>query len=265
MPVLGVQGAAIATVVSRVVELCLMLIFVYGGKEKRIKPKFADLASIKMPFIKSFYKISLPVIANEVIWGFGTTVYSAIYGRMGETTVAAMSVASIMEQTFAVVAMGCGHITTIVIGKLLGRGDFEEAKLRAKTLALWSVILGLVTTLIMSASAPLFVTSVFGNLSEDTTSLAVKLIIMFACFMPVRAFNFTNIVGTLRSGGDSLAAAILDVTPMYVYSVPVGIILGLYFKLPPVVVISFIYGEEIIKALSGWIRMRQYKWVRKIN
>lgn len=183
---------------------------------------------------------------------------------MGETTVAAMSVASIMEQTFAVVAMGCGHITTIVIGKLLGSGNFKEAKLRAKTLSIWSVFLGFATTAIMCISGPFFVKNIFNNLTESTTNLAINLIIMFACFMPLRAFNFTNIVGTLRSGGDSLAAAILDITPMYLYSIPIGITLGLYFKLPAIIVISFIYGEEIIKAVAGLIRLSQNKWVRKI-
>lgn len=265
MPAMGVQGAAVATVISRLIEFCLILYFVYGGKEKEIKPRLADLKEIRLPFIKSYYKIALPVICNEVLWGFGMTVYSAIYGRMGETTVAAMSVSNIMEQTFAVVAMGCGHITTIIIGQLLGKEAFEEAKLRAKTLALWSLILGGFTTVIMIVSGPFFVRLVFNNLTEETMTLAINFITMFACYMPLRAFVYTNIVGTLRSGGDSLAAAVLDVLFIYIYSIPVGIILGLWLKLPSIIVIGVMYGEELIKAVLSWVRVRRYLWVRKIG
>ena len=88
---------------------------------------------------------------------------------------------------------------------------------------------------------------------------------MFAAYMPVRAFNYANIVGTLRSGGDSLFAAVIDTAPIYLFSIPAGLFLGLYLKLPPVYVIPVMYGEEIIKAFAGLARMRTYKWVRKIG
>lgn len=264
LPVLGIHGAAISTVISRAVELLLILSFVYLGREKRIKPTLLDFTALRVPFIRNFFKISLPVISNELIWGLGVTTYSAIYGRMGEVTVAAMSVASIMDQTFSVIATGCGHITTIVIGQLLGRGEFETAKLRAKTLSVWSLLLGVLTTGVMALTGPFFVKGIFTNLTHETTSLSVRLIFMFACFMPIRAFNFTNIVGTLRSGGDSLVAALLDIGPMYLYSIPIGILLGLHFKLPSILVICFMYGEELIKATTGCMRMLKYRWVRKI-
>ena len=264
LPAMGIKGAAIATVISRMIELCLILTFVYCSHESRIKPKVKDLLSIRFSHIKGYFKVALAVIINELIWGLGMTLYSAIYGRMSETTVAAMSVASIMNQTFSVAAIGCGHVTTIILGQLLGKEQFDLARKRANTLALWSVLLGLATSGIMYVASGPFVHIFFGNLTAETSTLAVHIIIMFACFMPLNAFNFTNIVGTLRSGGDSLAAAVLDVVPMYVFSIPVGIILGLYFKLPPVFVISVMYSEQIIKAILGVVRVSQHKWIRKI-
>ncbi len=261
---LGAIGAAVATVISRIIEFIIIVSFVYNS-DKKIRPKIRDFKEITMPHTKRFFKIGTPVIFNEIAWGLGMTVYSAIYGRMGETAVAAMSVASILEQTFAVVAIGCGHITTIMLGKELGQGNFEKAKHYAHTLSLWAVMLGLVTTGIMSLAAPVFAKKVFGGLSAEALDMATVLIYMFALYMPIRAFNYTNIVGTLRSGGDSLCAAFLDVGPIYLYSIPAGIILGLYLKLPPVYVIPLMYGEEFIKAVLGFLRMRQYKWVRKIG
>lgn len=263
-PAMGVPGAAIATVISRIIELGIILAFVYSGYEKRIKPKISDFLSIRFHHIKDYFKVALAVIINELIWGLGNTIYSAIYGRMGETAVAAMSVATIMNQTFSVAAIGCGHVTVILLGQLLGKEEFDLARRRANTLALWSVLLGLVTSGIMCAASAPFVHILFNNLTQQTSALAIRLIIMFACFMPLSAFNFTNIVGTLRSGGDSLAAALLDVVPMYVFSIPLGIFLGLYLKLPPVFVISVMYSEQIIKAALGLVRVSKHKWVRKI-
>lgn len=264
-PEMGAVGAAVATVISRMVEFGIILYFVYGGDEQEIKPFFKDFIGITRQFCGRFFKIAAPVMCNEIIWGLGMTIYSTIYGRMGESTVAAMSVASIMEQTFAVVAIGCGHITTIMVGQQLGHEKFERAKQYAKTLSLWAVLLGLATTLLMIAVAPFFVRVIFSNLSQETMHIATGLIIMFACYMPVRAFNYTNIVGTLRSGGDSLYAAIFDVGPMYLFSIPAGFILGLWLRWPPITVIAIMYGEEFIKGICGFLRMIQYKWVRKIG
>ena len=141
-PEMGAVGAAVATVISRMVEFGIILYFVYGGDEQEIKPFFKDFIGITRQFCGRFFKIAAPVMCNEIIWGLGMTIYSTIYGRMGESTVAAMSVASIMEQTFAVVAIGCGHITTIMVGQQLGHEKFERAKQYAKTLSLWAVLLG---------------------------------------------------------------------------------------------------------------------------
>ncbi len=264
MPKLGATGAAVATVISRIIELCIIVSFVYTS-EKRIRPVLKDFFRKAEGFSGRFFKIASPVILNEIAWGLGMTVYSTIYGRMGEITVAAMSVANVLEQTFAVVAIGCGSITTIMLGKELGEGSFEKAKHYANTLSVWAVLLGLVTTVIMSLAAPVFAKKVFANLSYEAINLAIALIYMFALYMPVRAFNYTNIVGTLRSGGDSIWAAALDVGPIYLYSIPLGMFLGLYLKLPSVYVIPVMYSEEFIKALLGLVRMRKYKWVRKIG
>lgn len=264
LPALGAQGAAVATVISRIVELCLILAFVYNGYENRIKPKLSDFLSIRIPHIKGYFAIALAVIINELIWGLGNTIYSAIYGRMGETTVAAMSVATIMNQTFSVAAIGCGNVTTIILGQYLGRGEFDLARRRAYSLALWGVILGVATSVIMYVASTPFVRILFNNLSPETSDLAIRIITLFACFIPLNALNFTVIVGILRSGGDSLAAAVIDVVPMYVFSIPMGIFLGLYLKLPPIFVISIMYSEQIIKATLGLVRTSQKKWLKKI-
>ncbi len=263
LPAMGAAGAAVATIISRIVEFSIILFFVYV--DKKIRPRLKDFKAINGKFIKAFAIITTPVIINELVWGLGNTIYNAIYGRMGEVTVAAMSVATVLQQTFAVVAIGCGHITTIIVGKELGEENFDRAKMYASTLSLWAVVLGVVTTVVMSGLGPVFARSVFTNLSEEAITAAISFIIMFAVYMPLSSFNYANIVGTLRSGGDSVWAAVLDVAPMYVYSIPMGIFLGLYLELSPVLVISVMYGEQIIKAILGFMRMKQYKWVRKIG
>ncbi len=265
MPSLGIEGAAIATVISRVVELILIIFFVYLGKDRVIKVSARDVSGLSLMHIKKFFIISFPIILNEFAWGLCNTAYSAIYGRMGTSTVAAMSVANVIYQAFATLPNSIGFTTAIILGHLLGAEKFSEAKMRASTLSVYAIFFGIIMGGVMVLCAPFFAGTMFGALSHEVTSLAISFIVVFACYLPVQTYLFTMIAGILRSGGDTLFGALLDFLPMILIGVPVGIILGVIFKLNPVLVVALMYTDGIVKGIVGFFRVRTYKWVRKIN
>jgi len=264
-PEMGIDGAAIATVISRVVETLLILSFVYIGRDREIKVTARDLNGFSTAHIKKFFVISLPIILNEFAWGLCNTAYSAVYGRMGTATVAAMSVANVIYQAFATLPNSIGYTSAIILGHLLGAEKFVEAKKRAHTLSVYSILLGIIMGGVMIICAPFFTGTLFGALSAEVTTLAISFIVVFACYLPLQTYLFTMISGILRSGGDTTFGALLDLLPMVFIGIPAGIIFGIILKFNPVIVVALMYTDGIVKGIVGFFRVMRYKWVRKIE
>lgn len=262
---MGISGAALATAISKIVEMIIILLFVYKGDLSEIKLSPKDLAGFSMAHIKKFFVISLPIIFNEFSWGLCSTAYSAIYGRMGTVAVAAMSVANVIYQAFATLPNSVAYVTTVILGHLLGSEKFEEAKKRASTLSIYSVLLGLPMGGLMILCAPFFSGTLFGALSSEVTAMSISFITIFGCYLPFHTYDFTAIAGILRSGGDSKVGAMLDLLPMVFFGIPLGIFLGVVMKLSPVLVVGLMHLESAIKAVLALIRVKRYKWVRKIH
>ena len=264
-PEMGISGAAVATVISRLLEMILILSFVYLGNEPNIKISLKDARGISRAHMNKFFVIALPVIFNEFAWGLCNTAYAAIYGRMGTVTVAAMSVANVIHQAFATLPNSIGYTTAIILGHLLGAGKFDQAKSRAHTLSIYSILLGMIMGSIMIVCSPFFTNTMFGSLSIEATTMACSFITVFACYLPLQNYLFTMIAGILRSGGDTTFGAFLDVAPMLLIGIPLGIIFGVILKLNPVLVVALMYTDGIVKAVVGFFRVLTYKWVRKIE
>lgn len=265
LPEMGINGAAIATVISRAVETLLTLSFVYMSKGKEIKVTARDLTGFSGAHIKKFFIISFPIIISEFSWGLCNTAYSAIYGRMGTATVAAMSVANVIYQAFATLPNSIGYTSAIMLGHLLGAEKFDEAKNRAHTLSIYSILLGALMGGVMIICAPFFTGTLFGALSSEVTSLSISFIVVFACYLPLQTYLFTMISGILRSGGDTTFGAFLDIFPMVFIGIPAGIIFGIVLKFNPVFVVALMYTDCIVKGIVGFFRVMKYKWVRKIE
>ena len=264
-PEMGIEGAAIATVISRAIETLLVLSFVYMSRDRDIKVTANDFTGFSIAHIKKFFVISFPIIISEFSWGLCNTAYSAIYGRMGTATVAAMSVANVIYQAFATLPNSIGYTSAIILGHLLGAEKFDEAKKRAHTLSVYSILLGALMGGVMIICAPFFTCTLFGALSADVTTLAISFIVVFACYLPLQTYLFTMISGILRSGGDTTFGAFLDLLPMVFIGIPAGIIFGIILKLNPIFVVALMYTDGIVKGIVGFFRVMRYKWVRKIE
>ncbi len=260
-PRLGVQGAAIATVVARVVECISILSVVYMSKGPAAA-KIKELVSFDKDFIKKYWITVSPVIANEFIWGLGVTMYSLVYGRMGDEAVASITITQNVEQICVVLFQGLSSATAVILGNELGANKLKEAEKHAKSFfiiqLMLTVIMGIVCVLIRRPLINLF--SVDNNVASDIT----KCLTVFICYLPFKMFNLVNIVGVLRSGGDTKAALILDMTGVWCVGIPFAFLGGIVLGLPIYYVYAMITIEEVYKFILGFKRYKQKKWLKNI-
>lgn len=273
LPELGVAGAALATVIARVVEVTALLFVVYMHKAgddgvgdfihtKYDKRKENGIPFISKPFINKYFSTAAPVIANEFMWGLGVTMYSLVYGRMGEEAAAAITITNTVEQLAMVFFFGICHAAAVILGNEMGANELKKAEIHAKNymiLQFFLSIIGAILTLIFKeAIISLFPVS-------DIVAEYIRLsLTVFAIYMPVRMLNALIIVAILRSGGDTKAALFLDVSGVWLIGIPMAVIGGLVLHLPIYMVYAMIMIEEVYKTILGYMRYRKKKWLKNI-
>ena len=272
-PKMGVAGAAIATLVARIAECGVLLILIYSHKAgdgklgdfMRLKydsAKDKGTAFIDKVFLNKFFQTAAPVIANEFIWGLGVTMYSVVYGRMGDAAAAAITITNTVEQVSLVFFFGICNAAAILLGHELGSDRLDKAEEHAKNYIAMIFTLSLVgAAIVILLRSP--VASMF-DVSDEVIRFVKLCITVFALYMPIRLLNTLFIIAILRSGGDTKATLILDVTSVWLIGIPMAVLGGLVLKLPIHIVYSMVLIEEIYKLIFGYIRYKKKKWLRNI-
>lgn len=267
-PAMGVEGAAIATLISRIVEFIIMLI--YAKINKRFTLKSAPLLRPGKEMLKKFFKYSTPVVLNETLWGMGTAMYPTIMGHMENSTeiLAAYTIAGNIDRLCTVAVFAIAATAATIIGREIGKGNMEEVYDIGSALCMVAVIAGLIIASVMLVLIKIFIAPVvyplFG-LSELSRSIATMMQIVTYIFLASRAFNTTNIVGVLRGGGDVLAATVIDVAPLWLAALPMAAICGLILKTGIFWVYIALSVENIVKFFLGIWRFRSRKWINDIT
>lgn len=263
VPAMGVEGAAIATVMSAAVSMGMNMAFAYG-KRLPAGARPSQWLYREKGFIPRFMKTVLPVIINEGLWGIGTTMYSVYYGRMGDTAVATMGVCTTINDLVWVGIFAMAHSTAIIIGKTLGAGKREQAYLYAKRMLAGTMTMGVVLGVILAfIRGPLV--SIFGGLSPTVRETAKTILLMGSATIWFRSFNTVNIVGILRSGGDTLFSMVLDVGSLWAVSVPLTGVAALLLHLPLPYVYACTFLEEAVKVAIGVPHFKSRKWMNVLT
>ncbi len=260
-PRLLANGAAIGTIIARIVEFTLILLYVIFGK-LNVKLNFKDIISIDSYTIKKNLKFALPVIINELGWGLGTTMYSVIYGHMSDDVVAAMTISTALEDLVYALLFGISTACAVIVGNQLGANDLEGAQKTAKKLLIAGIGLSAVLAVVLIALINPYILLYKAN--DNVIADIKKVCIAYAFIMPARTFNLIMIVGILRSGGDTLFSMIMELACLWGVGLSLGTIGAFVFKLDVLYVYLLFETEQIVKVVVGFIRYRQKKWVRNI-
>ena len=260
-PTMGVAGAACATLTARCIEVTLVLFYVYGKKlPLACGPK--GMFGWHKAFITQFLETSAPVIANEFMWGLGTTLYSLAYGRMGDDAVAAITIATTIQDIFVVLFQGLSAATAVILGNELGAGKIKRAEKYATQFFILQFIITMAADLVMVAGRWQII-----GIYTITPQVAMDVnlcLLVFALYMPAKMFNYVNVVGVLRSGGDTKMCLFLDTSGVWIIGVPLAFLGALVWHLPIYLVYALVLSEEIYKMILGYWRYRQKKWLRNL-
>ena len=261
-PDMGIAGAALATTVSRALEL---LLTIYENMHRSlvcVRLKYIRNSSKKLK--KDFWHYTTPVLGNELVWGCGFTMFSVIMGHLGSDAVAANSVANILKNIIACVCNGIGIGAGIIVGNELGKGEMERATEYGNRLFKLAVFAGAVSGLILLAVSP--VLRIFtGSLSAQAHSYLKNMMYICTYYMIGKSVNATVIAGVFCAGGDTKFGLKCDAVTMWVILIPIGMITAFVLKLPIMVVYFIISMDEIIKLPAVYRHYKKYNWVRNLT
>ena len=261
VPALGVQGEAIATLIARTVECICILSLVYFEKGPAAA-KIKELISFNKKFVKLFLKTVTPVVTNEFMWGLGVTMYSLVYGRMGDDAVAAITITQTVEQIITAIFQGTSAATAVILGNELGANKLEDAKIHGKYFLILQFIFALIMAMICFVIRNPLIT-LFNVTGIVANNISICLIV-FILYLPFKTFNWVNIVGILRSGGDTKAALMLDITGVWCVGIPLAYLGGIVFRLPIYFVYAMVTLEEVYKFILGFRRYKKKVWLKNL-
>lgn len=270
-PRLGVTGAALATLLSRVIEFAVMALYAVFNRRFRLRPGLVLRPGSEI--VRKFLKYSTPVVLNETLWGLGTSLYPTIMGHMEGSTeiLAAYAVAGNIDRFCTVAILAVGATSAIIIGMEIGAGRSDQVRdvgkaLIAVTMAL-GVAIGAVMLLATYFVVEPFVYPVYPAFRNCPGAARITTIMLTvaALFLPLRAFNTTSVVGVLRGGGDVRAATLIDLLPLWVVALPLAALSGLVVKAGILWVYLSIEMENVTKFFLGVFRFRSGNWIHDVT
>lgn len=261
-PCLGIEGAAIATVLSRFVELFILIIFTHTRKDKYpfIKGVFSSTGLTKKE-IKKITIITLPLLINETLWSAGMAMLNQCYSIRGLDVVAAVNIVSTLSNVFNVSFIAFGSAVGIICSQMLGAGKKQQAQKASEKLLVFSVFVVTLIAVVMAFISPVF--PKIYNTTEQVRSIAASLILVVACFFPVMAFT-NACYFTLRSGGKTFITFLFDSGFVWTISVPIAYILSRFTSISIVPLYALVQAADIIKCVLGYTFMHKGIWLNTV-
>lgn len=257
-PRLGVRGSAIATLIARFLELLLIVSMVYLRKYP-IAIHFKDFAAVHASFLREILRVTTPVMMNEGLWALGISTYTLLFAKMGTEYVASFNILQTIDRLAFALTMGMASATAALVGHKIGEGQTAHAYTYAARTNILGTLLGACMGVLLFAKSTDLV-SLF-NVSEQVKGNAVILIRLFAVMIPIKTFNLENLLGALRSGGDTRFAFLAEIIPLWFFAIPMAFLAGWKFlwALPFVYLLTI--SDEIFKAIFGIKRFTSKKWI----
>ena len=261
-PEMGIKGAALATLIARISEAVAIMI--------AVARKSCPTLNIRLMFYsknkelhRDYWRYTVPLLINQIGWGGGVTMYSVIMGHLGTDAVAANSIASIVRSMIASLCWGIASGVGIILGGMLGRNEFEEAKKAGGSFVRFSIWIGAASGVVILAVTPLVLH--FIELAPQAQYYLKFMMLMAAYYIIGNSLNSTIISGVFPSGGDTKFGMICDVVTLWCVVVPLGMIGAFVLKLPVLAVAFILTLDEFVKIPAVYKHYMKYKWVNNIT
>ena len=258
-PELGVQGAALATVIARYIEALMIIIWAHSHREKNRYLKGAYTGfGIPTDELKAIIIKGLPLMMNEVLWAAGMTAVIQCYSVRGLEVVAGLNIATTITNLFNIIYIQLGACISIVVGQYLGAGELEKAKDADNKMIVFSVFCCVIVAVCMLFMGRFF--PQIYNTSEEIRALATSFIAVSAIIMPFCSFSHASYF-TLRSGGKTMVTFLFDSVFTWIVVVPTAFLLAHFTGLGIVSVYFLVQATELIKVVIGYFMVRSNVWL----
>ena len=261
-PALGVEGAAIATVISRYVELLVVVVHSHRHTD-RYRFLMDVYKDFRVPgkLVGKICRTATPLMINEILWSLGMTFINQFYSSRGLNAVAALNINGTAFNLFSVIMFAMGSAVSIMVGQRLGAGEMEEARDVDRKLIFLTEVIHIVMGLILILVSPLI--PQMYNVSQDVRELTRQLLIVVAVTLPIHSFAHVAYF-TIRSGGRTVITFFFDALYTWVVSVLMAFCLTRFTDLPIVQIYFCVMSADILKVIIGLLMIRSGFWVRNV-
>lgn len=260
-PEMGVEGAALGTLISRIFEfafICGYFLFV----EKKIAYRIRDIFMKCGDLVREYLRISIPVLISDALLGLGNNAVAMVIGRLGANFVSANAITTVTMQLSTVFTQGVSNASSIITGHTLGQGDVERAQKQGYTFLGLGAAIGLLAGVIIASISELVIS--FYDITPETHEIASELMLAIGFIVFFQSMNSILTKGVLRGGGDTKFLMVADILFLWAASVPLGALAGLYWHLSPFLIYTCLKIDQIIKAVWCVFRLHSRKWIKKI-
>lgn len=258
MPEMGAKGAAIATLISRIVEFILTFTYIYMSKEHPLRALPNELV-FDFQLFKRVMRTAMPVVMNELLWALSVTFIFAIYGRLGPAALAVVQISMTISGAFQAIYFGLGNGCNVVVGQELGRGDKENAYRLAKKCLNITWVVNVLTTVTLIASRGWIVG--FYSYGDETNRMIMDTLLVFALAQAPKMLAYEFVCGIFRPGGDTMWSAVVDGGINWIIQVPFAILAVSVFKWELAYCVAFVTIGDVAKTVMCYYRFFTKKWM----
>ena len=261
-PAMGTQGAALATLIARVVELLVVVIYI-ACIDKKLKWRPRDFTNLDFPTFRLFLVTCLPLLICDGLFGVSTALQTAILGHMEDAAVSANSVASTLFQLIKVASVGAAGAASVIIGRTVGEGRVDKTKEYAKTMQLIFIGIGILTGIsIFLLRTPII--SAY-KISDEAKSLANGFLLVLSVTGIGTAYQMPTNTGIVRGGGDAKYVLRMDIISIWCIVLPISFLAAFVFKWHPIAVIACLNADQVFKCIPAVIKVNRYNWMKKLT
>lgn len=258
-PELGIKGAAYATLTSRIVELIIVLIYIFFI-DRKLKLKPLELLRLKTGYYLDYIKVASPIMIAGGNYGIGLAVQTAILGHMSAEAVGASSIAVTVAQIFLVTSYSSANAMGVIMGKAVGAERYETVRPLTKAFQLFLLCLGFTMGLLLF----LLKDAIIGlySISDGTRVLTRQFFIIMSITIVGSTYEYPVMGGIIAGGGNTRFQTIVDTTFMWLFIIPSAALSAFVFHWAPTVTFLFLKVDQILKCIPNSIYCNSYKWVR---
>ncbi len=261
-PELGVVGAAIGTLVARMIETIVAIVYV-TKKEKNLCLCFRDYLRSDKVLCKDYLKTTSPMLLTQGLWGLNTAMQTVILGHMTSAAIAANSMASTLFLLVKSIPIGAASTASIIIGKSIGEGDLNQVKSYAKTLQKLFLVLGICAGILLYfIRIPIL--SLY-DMAESTKEMANTFLIILSVVCVGMSYQMPTNTGIIRGGGDTKFVMKMDLISIWGIVIPLSFIMAFVVEAPPAVVVCCLNADQVFKCVPAFIKVNYGNWIHKLT